>query len=160
MMSGLLIQLGLVLCGRLAAAQAPGPALEPTLLFNLTISPQDGFPSFSTGEWDSLNLTSGWAARTLAGDRSGEGQMWMNGPFCTAVSMEGEYTGPQTGESGPAPVRLVLDTTATVNAPMGGGDVHLATEGDWHYCAPRIDVSGVDFVLHNLTITTGMVAAA
>ncbi len=154
-----LVYLGLVL-GGLAAAQIP--ALEPTLLFNITVYPQDGFQSFSTGEWDSMNMTSGWAARTLVQGRSGQAQMWMNGPFCTAIAVQGEYSTPEVkfNESTPIPVRLVLDTTATVNAQMGGGDVRLAAEGDWHFCAPRIDVDGVDFWLYNMTITTGMVAVA
>ncbi|CAK9785709.1 hypothetical protein CC85DRAFT_288768 [Cutaneotrichosporon oleaginosum] len=154
-----MLVVGVLLFG-LAAAQVP--PITPTLFFNLTINPQDGFPSFSTGEWDLMNMTTGWAARALINGRMGQAQMWMNGPFCTAVSMQGEYSTPelQWNESTPVPVRLVLDTTATVNAQSGGGDVRLAAEGDWHYCAPRVDVDGVDFWLYNMTITTGMVAAA
>ncbi|GMK59044.1 hypothetical protein CspeluHIS016_0700590 [Cutaneotrichosporon spelunceum] len=135
--------------------------LTPTLTFNLTLSPLDGFQTFSTDEWDIVNLTSGSvAARTLMANRAGEGQMWVNGPFCTAVRMEGESAPHQLqlDQSSPAPVTLALDTTATVNSGANG-TVVLAAGGAWHYCAPRVDVNGIDFTLYNMTITTGMVAA-
>ncbi|BEI82028.1 hypothetical protein CcaverHIS002_0211880 [Cutaneotrichosporon cavernicola] len=142
-----------------AAQVAP---IAPNLLFNLTLLPQDGFQTLSTGEWDIVNSTAGWGAQTLTENRSGEGQMWVNGPFCTAVHLRGEFVGPQLkwNESQATPVRLALDTTATVNSGMQGGIVDLAAEGDWHYCAPRVDVNGVDFTMYTLVMTTGMVAEA
>lgn len=154
--------------GTLALADPGHDGIVPTLWFNLTLHPHDAMQIYSPGDWLMMNTTDGWVANSPAKavGNYNQSQAWVSGPFCTAVYMEGTFQPRrQVMRPGDRPVdetavQLSLDTTATISAPSSGGEFGIGVGGKWHYCQPRIDVTGVEFNLHNITITTGLQALA